>query len=135
MCRRAVLPLVSRRWAQLLGDPGPAWANAELLLSNDELPAALAWLQHRASGIRRVACRPMQRLSRVSVIKDCCTAEVYWRIRRYASVRLQREHGCSLCAGRSNCVTVYGTRVLHLGLQSLNSSGVGRCQELGTCRA
>ena len=55
-CRRTVLPLVTRRWAQLLGGPGPPWTQVELLLGNDELPAALAWLQRRAAGIRCVSC-------------------------------------------------------------------------------
>ena len=50
--RRTVLPLVSRQWAAMLGGPGPAWARVDLSLGNDELPAALSWLQRRASGIR-----------------------------------------------------------------------------------
>ena len=37
----------------MLAGPGPAWAQVELSLGNDELPAAMAWLQRRAAGIRR----------------------------------------------------------------------------------
>ena len=41
----------------MLRGPGPAWARLELSLGNDELPAALAWLQRRAAGIRRAPSR------------------------------------------------------------------------------